>query len=68
MILDEFAQVTGYHRKHAIRVLTTQPASEPKTRAARRVYQERSRKRWEAADRIHQLGCGQCLAVCHHDP
>jgi hypothetical protein len=23
MILDEFTQVTGYHRKHAIRVLTT---------------------------------------------
>ena len=29
MILDEFTKVTGYHRKHAIRVLTTQATSEP---------------------------------------
>jgi hypothetical protein len=40
MILDEFTQVIGYHRKHAIRVLTTQRGCEPKTRAVRRVYQE----------------------------
>jgi len=40
MILDEFTQVTGYHRKHAIRVLTTQRGGEPKTRAVSRVYQE----------------------------
>src|ERR1035437_7790432 len=38
MILDEFTQRNGYNRKHAIRVLTTQAASEPKTRAVRRVY------------------------------
>src|ERR1039457_6655630 len=54
MILDEFTQVTGYHRKHAIRVLTTQPTSEPKTRAVRRVYQEAVK---EASDRI----CGKRL-------
>src|ERR1039457_4605348 len=61
MILDEFTQVTGYHRKHAIRVLTTQRACEPKTRAVRRVYQEAVKKAlivlWEAADRI----CGKRL-------
>ena len=59
LILDEFTQVTGYHRKHAIRVLTTHPASEPKTRAVRRVYQEAVKEAlivlWEAADRI----CGK---------
>jgi hypothetical protein len=61
MILDEFTQVTGYHCKHAIRVLTTQPASEPKTRAVRRVYQEAVKEAlivlWEASDRI----CGKRL-------
>src|SRR5664280_2150214 len=61
MILDEFTQVTGYHRKHAIRVLTTQPTSEPKTRAVRRVYQEAVKEAlivpWEAPDRI----CGKRL-------
>jgi hypothetical protein len=36
MILDEFTEVTGYHRKHAIRVLTTRHVSEPKTRVVRR--------------------------------
>lgn len=40
MILDEFTKVTGYHRKHAIRVLTTQPTCEHKTRAGRRVYHD----------------------------
>jgi hypothetical protein len=27
LILDEFTKVTGYHRKHAIRALTTQPGA-----------------------------------------
>ena len=53
--------MTGYHRKHAIRVLTTRPASEPKTRAVRRVYQEAVKEAfivlWEASDRI----CGKRL-------
>ena len=61
MILDEFTKVTGYHRKHAIRVLTTQPRSEPKRRAVRRVYQEAVKEAlivlWEASDRI----CGKRL-------
>lgn len=61
VILDEFTQVTGYHRKHAIRVLTTQRPCEPKTRAVRRVYQEAVKEAlivlWEAADRI----CGKRL-------
>src|SRR5208282_5209532 len=61
MMLDEFTKVTGYHRKHAIRVLTTQLASEPTTRAVRRVYQEAVKEAlivlWEASDRI----CGKRL-------
>jgi hypothetical protein len=61
MILDEFTKVTGYHRKHAIRVLSTQSVSEPKTRAVRRIYQEAVKEAlivlWEASDRI----CGKRL-------
>jgi hypothetical protein len=56
MILDEFTKLTGYHRKHAIRVLTPQPAREPTTRAVRRAYQEAVKEAlivlWEASDRI----------------
>ena len=61
MILEEFTKVTGYHRKHAIRVLTTPITSEPKIRAVRRVYSEAVKEAWivlwEASDRI----CGQRL-------
>src|SRR5207245_3697970 len=61
MILDEFTQVAGYYRNHAIRVLSTQSASEPKTRAVRRVYHEAVKEAlivfWEASDRI----CGKRL-------
>ena len=61
MILDEFTKVTGYHRKHAIRVLTTQATSEPKTGVVRRVYDEAVKEAlivlWEASDRI----CGKRL-------
>jgi hypothetical protein len=62
LILDEFTKVTGYHRKHAIRVLTTQPAVDPaQRRAASRIYGEAVREAlivlWEAADRI----CGKRL-------
>ena len=63
MILDEFTEVTGYHRKHAIRVLTNQRVSEPRTRAVRRVYQEAVKEAlivlWEASDRI----CGKRLKM-----
>jgi hypothetical protein len=61
-ILDEFVSVTGYHRKHAIRLLGGTPrargggAGEP-----RRIYREAERSAlimlWEAADRI----CGKQL-------
>jgi hypothetical protein len=60
-ILDEFVQVTGYHRKHAIRV----PCREPQPPRARpgpqRRYDDEVRDAlvtlWEAADRI----CGKRL-------
>jgi hypothetical protein len=61
-ILDEFVEVTGFHRKHAIRVLkrSLRPATgEPRLRA--RIYNEAVREAltvvWEAADRI----CGKRL-------
>src|SRR6266508_4596605 len=61
-ILDEFVAVTGYHRKHAMRVLTA-PASV--TQAARprraRQYDDAVREAlivvWEASDRV----CGKRL-------
>jgi len=64
-ILDEFASVTGYHRKHAIRALrAVQSSEEPAApaRAARtRLYGEEVVTAltvlWEAADRI----CGKRL-------
>jgi hypothetical protein len=59
-ILDAFIAITGYHRKHAIRVLNAQEA--PRTpRTGRRVYDEAVREAlivlWETADRI----CGKRL-------
>src|SRR2546425_4586863 len=61
-ILDEFVEVTGFHRKHAIRVLKKAPrreTSEPRQRA--RIYDEAVQEAltivWEAADRI----CGKRL-------
>jgi hypothetical protein len=61
-ILDEFVKVTGFHRKHAIRVLKRSPrpaTCEPRQRA--RIYNEAVREAltivWEAADRI----CGKRL-------
>lgn len=61
-ILTEFAEVTGYHRKHAARVLraTTRP-DRSRPRPERRVYDEAVREAlillWEASDRI----CGKRL-------
>jgi hypothetical protein len=59
-ILNEFVQLTGYHRKHAIRVLAT-PATAAQARARERLYDEAVRQTliilWEAADRI----CGKRL-------
>jgi hypothetical protein len=59
--LDEFIEVTGFHRKHAIRALK-RPAEKCVEPAARsRIYDEAVRGAltilWEAADRI----CGKRL-------
>jgi len=59
-ILDEFVATTGYHRKHAVRLLT-QPRDSVAKRAGRRIYDEAVRAAlvlvWETADRI----CGKRL-------
>ena len=61
-ILDEFVAITGFHRKHAVRVLrgaraTLRAASRPE----RRIYDEAVREAlivlWEASDRV----CGKRL-------
>lgn len=61
-ILDEFAAVTGFHRKHAMRLLRFgQVKQRSGPRLARRVYNDAVREAlivvWEAADRI----CGKRL-------
>src|ERR1700724_1907977 len=61
-ILDEFAAVTGFHRKHAMRLLRTgQVSRRSGPRLGRRVYDDAVREAlivvWEASDRI----CGKRL-------
>src|SRR6195952_2744872 len=60
-ILDEFVALTGYHRKHAIRLLREQPGTVKGTRERNRLYDEAVRQAltllWEAADRV----CGKRL-------
>lgn len=60
-ILDEFAKVTGYHRKHAIRILSgKQMAQQQKpvgARVSHAAVDEALIVLWEAADRI----CGKRL-------
>jgi hypothetical protein len=61
-ILDEFVAVTGYHRKHAMRVLRSGSiGSRNARRPGRRVYGEAVREAlillWEASDRV----CGKRL-------
>ena len=61
-ILDEFVAVTGYHRKHAMRVLRSGVAgSRHGARPGRRIYDEAVREGlillWEASDRV----CGKRL-------
>ena len=57
-ILDEFVAVTGFHRKHAMRLLRGGPAanSGPISRPGRRLYDDAVRDAlvvlWEASDRI----------------
>ena len=59
-ILDEFVALTGYHRKHAVRVLRQEVTSK-EARARDRLYDEAVREAltmlWEAADRV----CGKRL-------
>ena len=59
-MLDEFTRVTGYHRKHALRVLHRPFVPQP-PRPRKRIYNEAVRQAlgllWEAADRI----CGKRL-------
>lgn len=60
-ILNEFVKVTGYHRKHAIRVLNGKQMMQQQKSVGHRVYQEAVEEvlivMWEAADRI----CGKRL-------
>ena len=61
LILDEFVKVSGYHRKHATRVLGKPKAEGGSDRRTRRIYDEAVRQAlavvWEASDRI----CGKRL-------
>lgn len=62
-ILDELVAVTGYHRKHAVRVLNidNKAPERPSSPPGRRIYDEALRQAlivlWEAADRM----CGKRL-------
>ena len=61
-ILDEFVAVTGYHRKHAIRLFRAGPRARESARRPRlRLYDEAVREAlivlWEASDRV----CGKRL-------
>jgi hypothetical protein len=60
-LLAEFVALTGYHRKHAIRVLAREPGPAPAARSHPRLDDEAVQQAlivlWEAADRL----CGQRL-------
>jgi hypothetical protein len=63
-MLDEFVDITGFHRKHAMRLLRGQECHEGVRigrRARRRIYDEAERNAlallWEASDRV----CGKRL-------
>src|SRR3954463_10403865 len=61
-ILDEFTAITGFHRKHAMRLLRAgQPDRRSGPRPGRRIYDDATREAliviWEASDRI----CGKRL-------
>ncbi|RKK01139.1 transposase [Pseudoroseomonas wenyumeiae] len=63
LILDEFAAITGHHRKHAGRLLRRGLAPQERPRRARQIYDAAVREAltvlWEASDRI----CGKRLRV-----
>src|SRR4029077_5124692 len=61
-ILDEFVAITGFHRKHDVRVLRgARAALRAASRPERRIYDEAVREAlivlWEASDRV----CGKRL-------
>jgi len=60
-ILNEFVALTGYHRKHAIRVLAGEHLQERPRAPRNRLYDEAVRQAlivlWEAGDRV----CGKRL-------
>ena len=62
-ILSEFVRISGYHRKHALRVLNQSSSAPAKPRQRERLYDEAVHQAlatlWEAADRI----CGKRLRV-----
>ncbi|MFW7269277.1 ISNCY family transposase [Gluconacetobacter sp. Hr-1-5] len=55
-ILDEFTAVTGFHRKHAMRILRMERPAVRKERVDRRLYDDTTREAlvmlWEVSDRI----------------
>lgn len=59
-ILDEFVKTTGYHRKHAVRLMAMSRKEKPRSEPAR-IYGEAVREAiilvWEAGDRM----CGKRL-------
>lgn len=61
LILDEFVALTGYHRKHAVRVLNGHETGGSSTRVSRCIYDQAVREAlvvvWETGDRI----CGKRL-------
>ena len=63
-ILDEFTTVTGYHRKHAIRILNQEGAKTGRRERRGRIYDDDVREAlvvlWEAADRV----CGNASSHC----
>ncbi len=61
-VLDEFVAITGFHRKHAMRLLRSGPSvRDSAPRHSRRIYNDAVREAlvvlWEASDRI----CGKRL-------
>ena len=60
-ILTEFATISGYHRKHAMRLLRCDPATTLEAPLRRRIYGDAVRTAlvvlWEASDRV----CGKRL-------